>query len=522
MIQIAPHLIRPERIGVTTRRMADEFEEYNEMMDFEEKEAAVEHMLTGESPPEGGTERSAYYQEREELEEELPPQEAYNQPQAEAQQRSDLSPGDLDPDNGGGAALTKTVRFGTSLEAATKADTLFSKEDVVPTHAFSLMTQTLAERGLLNADNFSDDNQSEQMVRLVPMKVFLAVGQPPKAMKVKESCTCLELIELVLEKCAKEGKPLPHPLEAYELRLTDDDDDGTPDEDIAALDMGRNVHKYAASALAMCVKEDWVEKSNKRGRGDTQVLRGNQVKLNSSQNSRAFIRVFIDAKQSYVLKTSAEMTLLDCLPLIAKKKQVDPSQIPAEMYNFIYYGDDQNTAETIPMTTPINSLASDTLQFVRKVPATKGITIEAKATYYTQHQFNFDIDSAGAYCEYRVIKTNRKGKNQARVLGIDRENIHNKVSGASSTKKFLGLKKADVDKVSHPLRPVTSIVKCDLDHMPHPGEEGMYFLLTFKEDNGKEKELLYKGETKIDVAEIIAKVQYLKQWHQERKPQDFD
>eukprot|EP00808_Paulinella_micropora_P006703 g65338.t1 len=503
MIQIAPHLIRPER-NERTRARSDsdyEFEEYNEMMDFEEKEEAVEHMLTSESPPEGGLDRISYMHD-------LPedPPESKDSCVLGCERPDDRGESALEDDNVVGEfGETKTVRFGSS-SAPVQTTTQFPKEAVEVLPSFSLMTKTLAARGLLSQANF---NEASDEGRSVPIKVFIAVGQRPVTVKVKDTDTVAELIQLVVEQCQKDNNPLPHEAAAYELRMLDDDD-GTPDEDIAALDMMRQVHTYGASALALTMKEGWTP-DPARARGKS--TRGNQVKLNSS-SSRAFIRVFLgDSKQSYVLKTTPEMTLQDCIPLIAKKKQVDPSQIPVEMHNFIYYGDDTATATIVPMSTTINTLASDTVQFIRKVPATKGITIEATShANNNHHSFSFDIESAGAYSEYRVIKTNRRGKDQQRILGIDRHNIHNKVSGVNA-KKLFGIKTDGL--VGHPLRPVSSILKCDLDPMPHPNEEGLYFVLTVK-DNGKEKELLYKGQTKIDVAEIIAKISFLRDWYRER------
>jgi hypothetical protein len=107
--------------------------------------------------------------------------------------------------------------------------------------------------------------------------------------------------------------------------------------------------------------------------------------------------------------------------------------------------------------------------------------------------------SASEYSEWRVIKTNSKGKRQERWMGLDRHNIHNRAAPKAKEKTglFSGL------GVSRETRPVLSILHCAV-----APDSLRCFSISYKNDDRVDTRL-YEVDTPLACAEIVAKLRYL-------------
>eukprot|EP00753_Platysulcus_tardus_P017547 PLAT6433.3.p1 GENE.PLAT6433.3~~PLAT6433.3.p1 ORF type:complete len:775 (+),score=367.91 PLAT6433.3:81-2327(+) len=103
--------------------------------------------------------------------------------------------------------------------------------------------------------------------------------------------------------------------------------------------------------------------------------------------------------------------------------------------------------------------------------------------------FIFNEISAGMYKEWLVVKTNKWGKKQRRIMGIDLTKIYNKREGGRSVKKGE--------------RSVADVVRIDFMR-----DEPRGFSVTFREGS-EEVTIEYLAASSHEAAEIVAKVRYL-------------
>jgi len=117
----------------------------------------------------------------------------------------------------------------------------------------------------------------------------------------------------------------------------------------------------------------------------------------------------------------------------------------------------------------------------------------------------FEIDS---YVEFRVVKTNSKGKKQLRVLGIDKHNLYNKpiaeAQDGSRVKFTSNLISSFLNKdtVSRASRPISSISCCSVDAI-----RSSCFNIQFR-DNMKLVIRQYEAESNDDATRIVDLIQY--------------
>jgi len=171
------------------------------------------------------------------------------------------------------------------------------------------------------------------------------------------------------------------------------------------------------------------------------------------------------------------------------------------MYNFFYVGKEQVGEEALDPRMFVRDLESDNLRLVHKVPGSQphGLTSfpSVASIALTPAQFTFTKETAFQYNEYRVIKTNARGKKQKRLMGVDGTRIYNKQGGLN---------------VRVPHRLISSV------HSVEVLSDPMCFAIVFDDSGGgsftgvlptKEERREYRTETQVDCAEIVAKIQFL-------------
>lgn len=104
---------------------------------------------------------------------------------------------------------------------------------------------------------------------------------------------------------------------------------------------------------------------------------------------------------------------------------------------------------------------------------------------------------ATLYQEWNVIKKNKFGRKQERLIGIDGKMVYN-------AKRDKILKGANASSVYRAQRDLTSILKVEVL------DKGLTIRITWQEDHNTTSDIEYICECEKDCKEIVAKLTYLK------------
>jgi hypothetical protein len=463
-------------------------------------------------------------------------------------------------------SYTRTYSSESTLNIpASLSFSMFSKEPVAPTSRppISSLSRELSESGLFRSTRAHSASSSPRLSftqhRMlkdysVNISVFFRPGTTPLKITLRHDVPVYKLIELILVQYRDEQRQPQLRFEnpdAYDLRVLDDDD-GTPDEDLPPLDRLRDFAQYGIDAVAIC--ESLTSPSSLcetlTSTAGSVSFSGPMAKLSRTQsatalktasfNSRIQLKVHVDDSRGgtdiHVLSLNSDLSLSEVVTLIAKKKM---TQMQPEHYKFVYWSsvdelsdysdtgssrltvyneqhdkaaeeqsyttsvmvpDNTDEEQEIDMRMMVSDLLSDELRMInrleppRRAPILVGTTTAAVDP--VPEHFIFSLESASTYSEYRVIKTNERGKRQLRVLGIDAVKIYNKhVTKNGHRRRIMEVMRA------------YRTIKCVSSVIIHP-ENALCFTIYFRE-KGKIISREYEAETKMECAEIVAKIRFL-------------
>jgi len=292
-----------------------------------------------------------------------------------------------------------------------------------------------------------------------------------------------------------------------------DDEDGTPDEDMPPLDKAREVGKFGVDAVALCANPGFAAPSPAHHstsmahlNSPTHADSAHRMSLeyNYGMSKKLFLKVHLeDNKESHVLQTQPTMALSEVLSILSKKKRL-PEEMKPEKYKFLY----MDREDIIEMKCTLSEVKADELRLMRKIPRAQQPNFLADTDELATpapSQFVFTKETACAYSEYKVIKTNQRGRKQTRVLGIDQSSIYNKsvptVKAKASKISFHSV--ADKFSVQKKSRAMNTVVSCEV-----VGGRPQCFRILFHEGK-KIVTREYETETKMECGEIVAKIQFL-------------
>ena len=275
-----------------------------------------------------------------------------------------------------------------------------------------------------------------------------------------------------------------------------------------------------------------------------------QTRGGAGARGKVSLKVTLADNETHLLSVAGDSRLEDLLPLISRRKS---SQMQPEHWKFVAshhselgdaYGDTAGTtrsashlplsssqasvdsilarqaiqqsrqqwsaylaAPELDMHTPVSHLTTDDLRLINKLDTPRRALLPSALSNHssasaTPHpdQFLFSADSASAYSEYRVVKTNQRGKKQHRMFGIDRHKVYNKlVSAASGHRRRISF------EVTRAYRSISSIHAITQDDTPQ------HFTIVYEERGGKLTSRQYETETRMECAEVVAKVRFLMQ-----------
>ncbi|CEG46546.1 Stress-activated map kinase interacting 1 [Plasmopara halstedii] len=303
-----------------------------------------------------------------------------------------------------------------------------------------------------------------------------------------------------------------HP-ECYELRLHDSD--GIPDEDFPALDRSRKIKNFGDAGgheYCLCERPDACPPSSDTpadiaAPASTAKPSAASAKATSA-NDKAFLKIFMPKSDDYTVVAIDGTTVgQDLLPTLNKKHRL---QLFQELYVLKISEAERErldlASDEIDMHTKLRPLNLHEVTLATKIfadapqisaPASAAVGETANLDSRSRpppETFMFNDVTAAMFKEWHIIKKNKYGKKQQRMLGIDLNKIYNRKVGERVITSSKSTKIAE--------RPMSGVVWVRFNQ--DPSEFQIYF-----KDSIEEIITDYTADSPYECAEIVAKLKYI-------------
>ncbi|GLD97617.1 hypothetical protein PINS_up006307 [Pythium insidiosum] len=412
-----------------------------------------------------------------------------------------------------GAASEKGGRDGSTTAADPGDGLLFEREDIAPLsmHEASLLdkllkgaTVPLGQKPAMMADGGA----------VLHLTIYLPSRQEMK-IDLYDTSTVDESIQEILRTHQTDARQPPlyygHP-ECYELRLHDSD--GYPDEDFPALDRSRKIKNFGDAGgheYCLCERPDACpptgDAANDAAAGAGIPRIEAPVVKPPSSNDKLFLKIYMPNSDDYtVVAVGATTTGQDLLPTLNKKHRL---QLFHDQYVLKISDADRERldlpSDEIDMQTKLRPLGiteatlatkqyADAPQVAVAVSSVEDASNIDSRTRPPPETFMFNDVTAAMFKEWHVIKKNKYGKKQHRMLGIDLNKVYNRKVGERV------IKSRNTTKIAE--RPITSVEW--VRFMQDPSDFQIYF-----KDNIEEIVTDYTADSPYECAEIVAKLKYI-------------
>ncbi|KAE9356134.1 hypothetical protein PR003_g2484 [Phytophthora rubi] len=303
-----------------------------------------------------------------------------------------------------------------------------------------------------------------------------------------------------------------HP-ECYELRLHDSD--GIPDEDFPALDRSRKIKNFGDAGgheYCLCERPDACPPTGDAAPDVAAPVAAAKPSAAAAKaplpNDKAFLKIFMPKSDDYTVVAIDGTTVgQDLLPTLNKKHRL---QLFQELYVLKISDADRErldlASDEIDMHTklrPLNlhevTLATKIFADAPQISAPAPSAVEETANVDSRSRpppetFMFNDVTAAMFKEWHVIKKNKYGKKQQRMLGIDLNKIYNRKVGERVITSSKSTKIAE--------RPMSGVVWVRFNQ--DPSEFQIYF-----KDSIEEIITDYTADSPYECAEIVAKLKYI-------------
>ncbi|KAF0714247.1 Aste57867_3962 [Aphanomyces stellatus] len=362
-----------------------------------------------------------------------------------------------------------------------------------------------------------------------------------------EVSTVEESIQTILAKHHTEGRQPPlyygHS-ECYELRLHESD--GYPDEDFPALDRSRKIKNFGDNGdheYCLCERPDAcppaegsLPSNNESGiwKPPSTANINQSIGPNARMGDKNFLKIIMPNENYTVIAIKDGMTGKDLLPMLTKKHRLPM------LDEYILKASDADkqrlelTTDVIDLDTQLKPLGLQEVTLARKVyadmPAVAAPAAAADVLVDTEDvmanrnvrpppsTFMYNDVKAAMYKEWKVIKTNKYGKRQHRMLGLDSHKVYNSKVGERAMISRTNIKVAE--------RPISSITwlrflngPCDFQiHYSQPDEETIEYSAgsAFECGTLREKYGSVLMTIGFGVAEIVAKIKYIQEMNKRK------
>ncbi|TMW63624.1 hypothetical protein Poli38472_002565 [Pythium oligandrum] len=394
----------------------------------------------------------------------------------------------------------------------------FVREEIEPItqHESSLLDKLLKGSG-------APMSQKQVMMGTEGAVLHLTIYLPTRhEMKIDlyDVSTVDESIQEILRTHHAEGRQpalyYGHP-ECYELRLHDSD--GYPDEDFPALDRSRKIKNFGDAGgheYCLCERPDACpptgdgasDAANAATLAKAEAVAAAAAKAAPAANEKIFLKIYLPKSDDYtVVAVDSNTTGQDLLPTLNKKHRL---QLFQDQYVLKISDADRErldlASDEIDMYTklhPLNiheaTLSTKQYADAPQVPVTVTHTVDDAANVDSRSRpppetFMFNDVTAAMFKEWHVIKKNKYGKRQHRMLGIDLNKIYNRKVGDRV------IKSRNTTRIAE--RPMSSIEW--VRFMQDPSEFQIYF-----KDSIEEIITDYTADSPYECAEIVAKLKYI-------------
>jgi len=350
---------------------------------------------------------------------------------------------------------------------------------------------------------------------------------------VPERATMVQCITMVLQRYGKQHAG-GEQLESSDFELLMAEDDGEPDEDMPKLSREQVIGDFGHSDFAL--------------RRLTPVRQAREsISLSESSLPGGLLRVHLPRAnigqqlrdRSVLHKVSPSLTLAELMAEICSKPKV---QLDPAKHVFCTAGSTDpsavSAAKELDMKATIASLGLDgpsvaqpevlmrartyaDAPLQRRAQPSTSFAEGSGAAEKKDTDFVFSDVTASRYKEYPVVKVNKRGVRQDRVLGIDRQRLYNIARDTEENQdgfrgwglKTMGFRSGSggTKHPSHQIRDILDASMCS--------DAPCDFVLRIKDalEFSRQKEYRYEAETNHDAAEIVAKLQYLMRLNKSQK-----
>ena len=277
-------------------------------------------------------------------------------------------------------------------------------------------------------------------------------------------------VEAVLEEIIDTAFPPQTSIMGFELRMVEDDD--TPDLDIPALEKSRHIGNFGIDTVALCRKENVREIFDPRS---------SLTYLNSKK--KQVMKINLDNNSSFLLPIEEGMLLCDLLAKVATKTQ---KVMLMDSYEFHLVHDADNE---LSMATLVEDIEAEELNLITK----------QKLELRRNHEIE-DVEVLARMCqytEYMVLKTNKHGIKQERLLGLDQNFLYNKKSSTGLFSKLTNVKSESW--------PMSSVVEAKLIN----GFPCTFQVLLHEDDTNSIRIIDYETKFKEEASLIVEKIMYI-------------
>ena len=328
--------------------------------------------------------------------------------------------------------------------------------------------------------------------KLSSLAVFLHVGR--EGGKVMLSLPANSTMEHIIE-AAIESAELPQTsTAAYLLRLTDDDE-GNPDTDLPPLEPSQVLRNIGCTDFALCLSNKTVPSlavPNSGSHRSSVVM----AAAESMKEGEVCMTVELPDSTTTTIIVPDHLTVAEFIKRVAAKRDLVADLMDAYLPE-ISVPVNRGLALRDLSTSELK-LAKATLGRRDSIAAASSSSASAQAPEEFNHMFN--QFTAIIYKEYAVVKINKVGKRQPRILGIDDKRLTNKIP---ESERKSGLRSRFGKKTpKRPFRNVDEII--GIEHQDEVAD-GKAFRISFQGDEHTD----YEASTSSAAAEIVAKITYL-------------
>eukprot|EP01062_Namystynia_karyoxenos_P051926 TRINITY_DN4111_c2_g1_i1.p1 TRINITY_DN4111_c2_g1~~TRINITY_DN4111_c2_g1_i1.p1 ORF type:complete len:579 (+),score=192.49 TRINITY_DN4111_c2_g1_i1:98-1738(+) len=320
--------------------------------------------------------------------------------------------------------------------------------------------------------------------------------------RVPEQATVVDVIKTTLRVLREDqglsrGQEFSNNADHYRLRVAEDDS-GKPDEDLPVLDKKTALRRMGFDTLVLCATQPY-----RRGAGTAAAaaqraamppaLEDVEIRVHMvgrSENRRRVGRLLVPP----------DVVFKDALAVICDRFKKDASRYSLRLCI------DGNERDSVPDDpVPITERTLGTLarrhgvtDFIlkpkgRDVVESDGSDAEARDDRPAQVFCDWDEAKASRYTEYDVVKINKYGSRQDRVLGVDRDKIYNMMRGVKA------------EKTKNPERSITDIQVVRYGFQDRP----CYFEIDYRPGVCKSGRDQIECASAHEAHEIVTKVRFL-------------